>query len=59
LLPACEIFYGGWEKELENILIDRTEDQITLERRLCYEITKVLQTLINLKRLVTLAMIYL
>jgi hypothetical protein len=39
---ACGEFYGGWESELEKLLINRTEDYKTLEQKLCYDITKVL-----------------
>ena len=38
---VCELFYEGWEKELEDLLIEHTDDLPTLQQKLCYDISLV------------------
>ena len=38
---VCELFYEGWEQELEDILIDHTDDLQTLQQKLCHDISLV------------------
>lgn len=38
---TCNLFIQGFEKELESILINRVDDDKTLEYKLCFEISKV------------------